>query len=532
MMYNILINNLSLINVQKENTYKLGVNEVRDLPEDDKSFTGIYTNEPITHALIREYADENIEENKEEKLDLIYSIVTDKVLSDMDKPKDDYERKKNLVKKYSDIDWDLANNLTHYDLYQKMVLKITKEEYVLEDDHEEIIKDKTPDFDYVQIPNIPEAADIYAAVVEMANKIIKIYNEKDNQCRLYFDYTGGDRSTSTILIALTKMLEERGIQVDHIWAVNYGEGNPVNEIHEKIAVNYIFDFISGLQEFKNYGRANILNKFFDESSIQLSASATEVRDKISSLADVLQLCRSTYMGKSIGDLVNAVKGYINDAPENKTDLFDYLIGDIEHNYADLWSPGDRTILNIIKWCLDKNLIQQAITMYAELLPEVLVKEKIIWFSNVNWVAMLPEGEKNQPNQRYYSFINSYIWEVVGKEAGFKYDAKKKLKNYWIQAKEIANYIVLETQNEIKIKQGMSAVQLARILNNYKFFKTEVRNNVNHASNSDISVRVIRDNMYLDNSLSVFNDSGDKMTVQLLTNIMQDMIKQVEDIIKM
>lgn len=55
------------------------------------------------------------------------------------------------------------------------------------------------------------------------------------------DYTGGDRTVSTVIIALTKMLEERGIHIDHIWAIRenrFSKKNYNNYREEYAYINY------------------------------------------------------------------------------------------------------------------------------------------------------------------------------------------------------------------------------------------------------------------------------------------------------
>lgn len=560
-MYNILINNLSLVNSGKKNIYVLNTTETSNESKNFWTFHGIYTNEPVTWVLLRKFANEE----KGEKLDEILSLTSKKVKTtifdgSIDSLNDRTRSLLNSVKAYLNFSEDAVMKLTHYDFYEETINKMVADEFLLETDEE--ICSMKPKLDSVDIPNIPEAADIHEAVIRLAEKIIQLYNNHPEGCRLFMDYTGGDRSTSTIIIALTKMLEVRDIHVDQIWAVNFDRDAKIQEIREKIEVNYIFDFISGIHEFNNYGRAQILNEFFrksiDKKSIIMSSQAEILQGKIQNVADQIQMCRSSKMVSSIGELVNAIKNYEKNDTVHEP-IFDYLISDIKNNYVNIYSNQQRTVLNIIRWCLEKNLIQQAVTMYAELIPQELVNQKILYYGTADWNQKTqinsytyiydnevrnywengtvdcqwiqkeykPYSRKYQAYSVEYAYISYYIGLEICARSGCSSQMSGKQK-----AELIADYIMSTPSPNTQYKKGMSKKQLANILNNYWQFKKLIRHFLNHASPRPLDIGKIRKDMHWTNEEKIFLDSSNRqighMTVKTLTDILYDLLIQLED----
>ncbi|MCD7885375.1 MAG: hypothetical protein LUI87_16985 [Lachnospiraceae bacterium] len=569
-MFNILLNNLSTVrpNVTGKIKYSLDTDEAAEMSQEERLLEGVYTNEPITHALVRKF----VTEDKGEKLDLIYSLTTDTVLNrTIFRNGDDGNECLRFYAQYLDLDESEVLKLTHYEFYKELIQKIQIDEHCLLsrndlDDQDEM--EFRPAMDYRQISNNPGTKEIHSVVLAMATRIIELYDAHQGQCRLYMDYTGGDRTVSTVMIALTKMLEERGIRVDHIWAVVGFNSTQVNAICEKIEVNYIFDLISGLQEFNRYGKADILNEFLRKSeerqSIVLSEPARKVQEKIRSLADRIQLCRSGEITEGIGELVNAIKKYEKNDSVNDQ-MFNYLIADIKNNYAQIYEAKDRTIPNIISWCLDKSLIQQAVTMYAELLPQVLVESRILYYDRNGWSKVLQRqnGYEIYDNEVHnyiwygtcdvksaitggkplktsyrnykeeYSYINYYIWNEVAERAGYKWSsAQSSFDRSEKKADDISKYMVSSYSPYTQIGKGVSRNDLKGLLKNYMIFKSEIRHALNHAGGRFSLKDIHRAMAWMDpERIDREFEGNSDMTVQLLTEIMRDLLRQLDAVLE-
>ena len=527
-MFNILINNLSLVNFRSPelNTYYLNTPESQSFSEHERTFKGFYTNEPVTQVLLRKFSNEE----KGEKLDMILSLTSEKVLTE--KIRINNEEILAEVSKHLSCSPEEVSQLTHYTYYEKFVTNMFSNEHLIEGEELNAAK---PLMEPIRIPDLPEASDIHSAVLKLSQQIIHLYANHPEGCRLFMDYTGGDRSTSTLLIALTKMLELRQIHVNNILAVvNFDAKTRRGEIRERIDVNYIFDFISGLNEFSNYGKCDLLDQYFQKSqsqnSIQLSPDAQKVLEKIHYVSDQIQLCRSSRIAPSIGELVNAIEHYIQHDTVHDP-IFDYLIQDIKTNYASIYTGSQRTTINIIRWCLEKNLIQQAVTMYTELIPQELVKQRIVYYTNEDWIEGLEAKHRYSNFSDEYKFIDTYLWGVIG---GPDYCGCEKITPANTRARCIIEYLQQTPPAGVKLKSGIKKAAFIHALSNYEQFKKLIRHTLNHAGSNTLNITKLRQNMYWNNKEdSIFLTSSHEQIsyigVQTLTQMIQELLNQLVEL---
>ena len=140
-------------------------------------------------------------------------------------------------------------------------------------------------------------------------------------------------------------------------------------------------------------------------------------------------------------------------------LLSLLLLRIEADYKEIIAEGV-TIPTIIKWCAQRGFIQQALTLYSELIPDYLVKYRIIY--PLDETAMREKYEKvgNQYQSWQNYFINGYVSKVDEKMKKREYinhietrlnlllhDAKGQLA-YWKQGKEVQDSEIY-IQNIIK-----------------------------------------------------------------------------------
>ena len=193
------------------NYYRTNENDVNQGELETFKCEGIHTNEAVTKYLITTLAD------NEQKLDYIISLKSEKV-------------------REGKIPGEEV--MTHGEFYENAVA-----EYV----SDENLDDKyIPEFKGIEISNVPENEEIERKVLEISQEIEDIWKESKGDCTIYIDYTGGDRTSATMIIALTKMLESRNINGIKVLAVNYDPSNSEDKpssIGSKTDINYIFDIL-------------------------------------------------------------------------------------------------------------------------------------------------------------------------------------------------------------------------------------------------------------------------------------------------
>lgn len=249
---------------------------------------------------------------------------------------------------------------------------------------------------------------------------------------IYIDYTSGIRDTSLLIILMIRYLEYTGIKCGGmIYSYYDNDDKTKNKIIDIKSTYDLFELLNGVNEFASFGKSKSLSNYYKniwsgkEENYREISELIDVMDKFS---DMMSLCIVEDMDKIIDDLnekISAVKKLKEekDLSDDQNKLMVYmflnLIKEIEKKFY--LGKGEKiTYINLIKWCLDNDLIQQALTLYVEKMPEYYEECN---FFNKNDESLLDtindrKFNYNDSSQVFYSglFINiqdskeSYICE--------------------------------------------------------------------------------------------------------------------------
>ena len=571
-MKQILINYLSMLNEPRDdkNYYYF------DLPGDKNdrvTFEGFQTNEPIVR-----YCALSAKSKDDISFDHIIAIRSEDVETKsclIEKVK--LEQNSNLweleLKEYLDVDDGgkpiIVNrkieseqvpcySIQHYKYFEKNLKQIC-EEY-------EYGEDEIPKIHTLRIKNRPMDADVRDMIVQVGDTVAECVNGDYKDYRLVLDCTGGDRSTAVMMIALTKMLEERGFRDIKLLGTNFFYGStPDNRctVCYKAEMSDIFDLITGTRIFLDYGDAKALMKFFDK--IDLSNQNKNVLKAIQGFSDALTLCNVDRIGSKLTDMIGKINTATKDGKSKEdrdydSSLFRYVMSEIKEDLRKMSDNVEKTDLDIIKWCLRKGMVQQAVALYTERIPIAMVKQGIIGYKkSENWdivdktVTAWKQGKATQltvykddlhnkliysdfrrsnlkyredkkkwiykdnlresPYSEEMNFFNSYLWFTDKRENGF---LQKKPKTEWEDNTDIL--IGEKYQDEIVFKI------LEQNVLNYMEFKAEVRNKLMHADFTGVKMSsVLTDNIKITNEKIRNMDISPDAVVCL----MEDLIKQLE-----
>lgn len=180
---------------------------------------------------------------------------------------------------------------------------------------------------------------------------------------IYIDYTGGLRDINLLMIALIRYLEFKGIVCKDIIYSNF-HSDP-KKIHSIRSTYNMFDMINGVSEFVSTGNARQLVDL--QKKLENTTNNDNVNNFVSSLqsfSDAIALCN---VG-SIVDAITSISESINTLEQDISDdifvqMFKTLIPTVKEKlYIDKTPPS---ILDLSQWCLDNNMLQQAVTIYNE-----------------------------------------------------------------------------------------------------------------------------------------------------------------------
>lgn len=196
---------------------------------------------------------------------------------------------------------------------------------------------------------------------------IRKIKECNPNFKLYIDMHGGLRQVQLLVDAVINLLSMEKIRVEDAFSIagvqNIEEATPITNVTNEMR---IFDFVSGMNEFINYGRSKGLENFFGNKN--------KIVNNIRSISRAIQICDIDSFLKSVDRMRDNLK--ITESSEENL-LLKIFIGNMKADYGKLLE-ADRTDLDLLKWCGRKGFYQQALTVIESRMPKFL-EEKVYRF---------------------------------------------------------------------------------------------------------------------------------------------------------
>lgn len=250
--------------------------------------------------------------------------------------------------------------------------------------------------------------------------IAEIINKVTKGDRVYIDTTGGFRDAVYILMAAVRIMEYSGIRLEkavysvlnnvrlpkksQVGAPQECKAKPrkVNRIDDITDTYNMFNLINAANSFSSLGNSKELASFFSECSNSDIKRAIDVMNRFS---DEVTLCRTSKLDSLISELNEILINIQNLHTDVETEiLFKSISGVIREKFG--VRAGEKIdYLDVITWCLDNRMIQQAVTIYVEKMPEFLFSTKALSYNpaNVN-VASFPKTFDIYYNLLYNGFL--------------------------------------------------------------------------------------------------------------------------------
>ena len=199
----------------------------------------------------------------------------------------------------------------------------------------------------------------------------------EDNIRISVDITGGFRHASMMMLPLIQLLRYSGFEIGDILYANMSVNPKVVE-----DASDLLDFtslIGGAEEFISFGSVKQIQNYF--AGVKPSLRLQHLLAKMEALSETLRICGSYDLTKAaLLGLGNAIKIYESSLREDRNIdaqelYFSKLVPRIKAEYRDILPTEEESVSpeEIIRWCLHKGLLQQAITFYAEWLPRALVE---------------------------------------------------------------------------------------------------------------------------------------------------------------
>lgn len=257
---------------------------------------------------------------------------------------------------------------------------------------------------------------------------------------LHVDCTGGMRNASMILVALMRLLQYERIEIGKVLYSNFNRNDPQkNRVEEVNPLYSFFDLVAGAEEFVRHGEVTVLNKFFEKR--ERSTHLDTLLNAMQKFAEELKLCHYGDLSEAITVLRDAIHDFpeispsdVSSAAKQNDDLMRQMLGRIQEDYAPILKEKLDDIA-LIRWCISHNLLQQAMTLFTERVPESLVKSEFLWIQPAYQTDFSNEQKKDSMKRtEAFYLVNVYPEQrrYVGQQKDTQDTMLNRAKQVWKQ----------------------------------------------------------------------------------------------------
>ena len=193
--------------------------------------------------------------------------------------------------------------------------------------------------------------------------------------QLLLDITGGFRNAVLYLLLISRVLSYQGVVT--VEAV-YGSLNP-RQIVDATALIRLFDLVGGMQEMASFGSVRTLKSYY--TGDRTNAEAEKLLEAMEQLKECIILCRTQQLSEKMEQFNQALQS----AGESTDPMLQVLIPAFRKKF------GSRMdIPKLIRWCVESEMLQQALTIFNECIPDIILGEgKII---QIRWALPVKKRE--------------------------------------------------------------------------------------------------------------------------------------------
>ena len=491
---NIMITNVSTIFLPKISNSEYSLNDEPDLITD-----GVITNEAPIKLLMQKL------KREDEKLDEIIFIVSNKAANEIKEPnaKVCSSMSTEQLELMADVVGETAVS------YLRKKIKDAAARYGCD----------IPKMKEVSISDEPDDKDVVKCIMKVQDRLVKKAEEAgDNEIvNVHIEANGGIRYVMVMLTSIMNVLESqyKNINLQNVFSTVYDSSYSVNMVRNTKSTYISAQLVAAVNEFTNYGRISSLKNYFDmrrkmdinKDDWIMWNDIYECIGKLSEISEALQLCRSSvilelFYGKKDGSElgINIIFDKFKRKYENSdfadAKIFSYVIDIINKQYKYLYEDIDENkeainnMPRMVSWCVEKDYIQQAITIYIEKMPEYYfnngyISKEIVDLKNVEIGAM----DSSKASKGFYTELYEYCAGNV-KEETFCDKVQQKVLKIWSKAnaqksKESAFIrevnIALDKNMDADLKKALEEVRevAASYIKNNKPPVIKLKNNREH-----------------------------------------------------
>lgn len=213
---------------------------------------------------------------------------------------------------------------------------------------------------------------------------------ENSKIKLYIDTTGGFRNAAMLFLIVGRIMSYLGIEVANIFYTSWNKGKCT--VHEIKDIYDLLDLIAGFEEFLMFGSAKKLTDYCKLDGLVKEVDPKKSNQKsiddlikaMNRFSDVINISRRGEFQTELSYLAERLSKIRFDQDLSAEDfnyqLIKFLREPIEKEYTSLFKPkvlNTNDDLSYVEWCLKHDYVQQALTLFKECVPTVLIEKGII-----------------------------------------------------------------------------------------------------------------------------------------------------------
>ncbi|MBQ7432113.1 MAG: hypothetical protein IJV50_01390 [Lachnospiraceae bacterium] len=250
----------------------------------------------------------------------------------------------------------------------------------------------------------------------------KVKGTGENKIHLYMDMQGGFRDAAAELNAVIELLQGQDVVLEEKVATRFEFENQFHEIEEVSEQYKPYELVTAMRIFQQYGWGDDLKRYFD-SEKDADQNIKDLMQALTDASDSIKLCKVNEFDQAI----SRVSRYYNELERHrsgKNTLLEIILQDIKEQYGDLLVIDENEqmknrplhYVKQIKWCLEKNFIQQALTITESKMTSEYVHCGLVYYydqdMNESEEDMLQKFEKIYLKKKENERKNLYIMKDV------------------------------------------------------------------------------------------------------------------------
>ena len=214
-----------------------------------------------------------------------------------------------------------------------------------------------------------------------AGPLAEIVSAVDKGDEILLETTGGFRNAVMDLLLLSRVLRYKEIKTVCAVYSNFKTG----QVEDVSRLIQLFELVGGMQELTRFGSVRTLRAYYAaQPPEKRDAKIDRLLTAMERLTETITLCRT----RQIEGRMEAFNAALAEAADCDDPLMRTLLPVFQGKFGKkLTTPG------LIKWCVESDMIQQALTIYKERIPAYILLDR-------KDLLAVKEGAP-QPNMKEY-----------------------------------------------------------------------------------------------------------------------------------